>query len=65
MFKCDKKLDEGSRQCNETATLFYQSETRRDVSARCAKHEVIAFKQDQLGKLISLTEAEYAAAVSK
>lgn len=63
MYKCDKLLDSGTRQCNEPATLFYQSETRKDVSARCPQHEVIPYKQDQLGRLILLTEEEYARAI--
>lgn len=65
LHKCDKLLDQETRQCNATATLFYQSESRKDVSARCAKHEVVPYKQDQLGRLLTLTEEEYSREIAK
>jgi hypothetical protein len=56
--RCDKILDAGTRRCNVTATLFYQSETIRQVAARCGEHEVIPYKPE-LGRLLILTADEY------
>ena len=57
-YKCDKLLDAGSRRCNGHAMLFYQSETIRQIAARCAKHEVVPFKPE-LGRLLTLSVEEY------
>ena len=57
-YACDKKLDAGARQCNAPATIFYQSEVCRDISARCDAHEVVPYKAE-LGRLLILTEEEY------
>lgn len=56
--RCDKLLDGGSRRCNDSATLFYQSETIRQVAARCTSHEVVPYKPE-LGRLLVLTADEY------
>lgn len=56
--RCDKILDAGARRCNVTATFFYQSETIRQVAARCGAHEVIPYKPE-LGRLLILTADEY------
>jgi len=57
-YLCDKLLDAGSRRCNEPATLFYQSETVRQIAARCTDHEVIPYKPE-LGRLLVLSAEEY------
>jgi hypothetical protein len=57
-YVCDKRLDAGARQCHAPATRFYQSEVRRDLSARCDEHQVVPYKSD-LGRLLILTEQEY------
>ena len=56
--RCGKLVDEGARQCHASATLFYQSETTKEIAARCASHPVIPFKPE-LGRLLELTAVEY------
>jgi hypothetical protein len=55
---CDKLLDAGARRCGAPATLFYQSETVRQVAARCEDHQVVPYKPE-LGRLLILSEDEY------
>lgn len=59
MYLCDKRLDGGTRQCNEPASLYYASSATGDTAARCKEHEVIPYKPE-LGELLVLTVEEYA-----
>lgn len=59
--KCDKLLDDDTRQCNQPAILFYRSSLAM-ICCRCEAHRVIGYKPE-LGSLHELTENEYEAAL--
>lgn len=57
-YRCEKRLENGDRQCNAPATLFYESEAIGETSARCEEHSVIPYKAE-LGRLLTLTVEEF------